>query len=130
METPKKQEDKKIDIPVGIIELPKIDISKYIGKKAKIINADIFEGQFGAYVKIQTEIIETLENNGNKIDILGSKILGLHQDKQGNYGWSADTKLGKFLDKMKSKDLNSLIGKTVILQSQTSATGTDFLSFN
>jgi hypothetical protein len=130
MEKPKKQEDKKVDIPTGQIVLPKIDIKLYIGKKAKIASADIFEGNYGMYVKISTEIVDTIGKGDQKIELCGTKILGLHKDEKENWGWSADTKLGQYLKKMNCKTLNDLIGKVVILQSQTSKTNTDFLTFN
>jgi hypothetical protein len=96
MEKPKKQEDKKVDIPTGQIVLPKIDIKLYIGKKAKIASADIFEGNYGMYVKISTEIVDTIGKGDQKIELCGTKILGLHKDEKENWGWSADTKLGQY----------------------------------
>jgi hypothetical protein len=127
MEKPK---DKKVDLPVGQIDLPKLDVSKYIGKKTKIETADVFEGKFGMYVKIQTKTVETIGKGDKKVELKGSKILGLQQDESGIYGYGKGTKLDLFMKKYKATELKDLIGKDVILQSQTSDTGTDFLTFN
>lgn len=125
-----KTQDKKVNVPIGEIELPKIDVSKYIGKKVKIESADTYEGKFGLYVKVQTRVVDTLGKGDKQIELRGSKIFGLQQDADGIYGYGKDTKLGVFLKKMKVSDVKDLVGKEVILQSQTSDTGTDFLSFN
>ena len=130
MEKTNKNEDKKVSVPVGQIDLPKIDVSKYIGMKAKIETADTYEGKFGLYVKVQTKTVEVIGKGDKKVELKGSKIFGLQQDADGIYGYGKDTKLGLFLDKMKVKELKDLVGKTVILQSQTSDSGTEFLSFN
>ena len=127
-----KEQDEKVQVETGKIELPKIDVSKYVGKKAKIENAEIFQSKkFGSYyAKIQTKIVDTLGTGDKKIELRGSRVFGLHQDEDGNVGWADNTKLGVFLTKMKVKSLKELVGKEVILQTQTNESGTDFLSFN
>jgi hypothetical protein len=125
-----KTEAKKVDLKTQQIELPKIDVTKYIGKKSKIVSADTYAGEFGYYVKIETEIVETLGTKDKKIELKGSKIFGLQMDEKGNQGWGAETKLGLFLKKMNCISLKQLVGKEVILQVQTSKDGVDFLSFN
>jgi hypothetical protein len=122
--------DKKVDLPVGEIDLPKIDVSKHIGKKAKIESADTYEGRYGMYVKVQTKIVETLGRGDKKVELRGSRIFGLQQDEDGIYGYGKDTKFGLFLKKMKCGKVQELVGKEVTLQSQTSDSGTDFLTFN
>lgn len=126
----KKASDVQVSIPVGKIDLPKIDVSKYIGQKAKIDSALTYEGKFGMYVKVLTKVIDTIGKGDNKIELRGSKILGLQQDSDGIYGYGEGTKLDLFLKKYKCKELKDLVGKEVVLQSQTSDTGTDFLTFN
>lgn len=127
---PEQIKDKQVNLPVGEIELPKIDVSKHIGKKAKIESALVYEGKYGMYVKVQTKIVETLGRGEKAIELRGSRIFGLQQNEDGIWGYGKETKLGTFLTKMKCKELRDLVGKEVILQSQTSDTGTDFLSFN
>lgn len=128
MET--KTQDKKVNVPIQEIELPKIDVSKYIGKKVKIESADTFEGKYGLYVKTLTSTVETIGTGDKKIELKGSKIFGLQQDADGIWGYGKDTKLGLFLKKMKCATVKQLVGKEVVLQTQTSDSGTDFLSFN
>lgn len=125
-----KVADKKVNVKVGLIDLPKLDVSKYIGTKAKIESADVFEGKFGLYTKIQTKTIEVIGKGDKAFDLKASKILGLQQDENGTYGYGLGTKLDLFLKKYKAKELKDLVGKEVILQSQTSDSGTDFLTFN
>lgn len=126
----KKVDDKQVFISVGKIDLPKVDVSKYIGTKAKIDSPLTYEGKFGIYVKVQTKIVDTLGKGEKKIELRGSKILGLQQDSDGIYGYGEGTKLDLFLKKYKCKELKELVGKEVVLQTQSSDSGTDFLTFN
>lgn len=126
----KKVEDKQVSIPVGKIDLPKVDVSKYIGQKSKIDSALTYEGKFGMYVKVQTKIVDTIGKGEKKIELRGSKILGLQQNEDGIYGYGENTKLDLFLKKYKCKELKDLVGKEVVLQSVTSDSNTEFLTFN
>ena len=128
-----KNKDEKVALPtVGTIDLPKLDIEQYIGKKVKIDRADVYKSnKFGGhYVKIETKIVDTLGKGDKKIELRGSRIFGLQEDENGVVGFGKDTKLGVFMAKMKAKQLIELIGKEVILQSQTNENGTDFITFN
>lgn len=125
-----KVQDKKVELNVGEIELPKLDMTPYVGKKAKIETADTYQGQYGMYVKVQTKTIDLIGKGKNAIELRGSRIFGLQQDAEGTWGFGAGTKLGVFLAKMKCKKPSDLIGKEVVLQSQTNDNGTDFLTFN
>lgn len=122
--------DQKVDMKVGQIELPKIDVTKHIGKKATIEKADVYSGVFGYYLKIETKIVETIGTGDKKVELRGTRIFGLQQDSKGVTGYGKDTKLGIFMNKMSCNTPKDLIGKEVILQSQTSDSGTDFLTFN
>ena len=110
----------------GLIELPTFDVKPYIGKEVKVAEVTEHQGQFGYYVKVETEAVTKF---GDK-DIRASKIFGLQQDVEGRVGWGKDTKLGVFLAKNKVAHYKDLVGKTVILQSRTNKEGTDFLDFN
>lgn len=112
------------------IELPTIDVSKYIGKKAKIELVTEHKGTFGYYVKVATAVIDTVQGGKNPIQLRASRIFGLFEDKNGKVGWGKATKLGLFLQKMNAKHYKNLVGKDVIVQSQTNSNGTDFLTFN
>jgi hypothetical protein len=115
------------------IELPQIDISKYIGKKTKIEKVTEHEGNFGYFVKVESEVVDTLEvkdKEGNPIQLRASRIFGLQEDAAGQVGWGAKTKLGVFLKKMGVAHYNDLKGKEVIVQSTLSKEdGKEYLSF-
>ena len=125
-----KVKDKQVEIPIGEIDLPKIDVTHYIGKKVKIDSALTYEGKFGLYVKVVTKTVATIGKGEKAIDLCGSRIFGLQQNEDGIWGFGKDTKLGNFLKKMKCKEIKELIGKEVILITQTSDNNVDFLSFN
>ena len=114
----------------GEIELPKIDVSKYIGKKAKIELVTEHKGAFGYYIKVATEIIETITGGKTPIQLRASRLFSLYEDEHGKIGWGKDTKLGMFLKKTGAKHYKNLVGKEVIVQSQTNNNGVDFLTFN
>lgn len=131
MENKNKTEDKIVNIKVGMIDLPKLDVSKYIGKKAKIVSANIHQGTFGLYVKVMTGVIETIGKGDKAFDLTASKILGLQTDENGTHGYGEGTKADLFLKKYKCKDFKDLVGKEVILQTTTNkVTGNDYLTFN
>jgi len=107
---------------VGEIELPKLDVSGYVGKKAKIEQITTFIGKYGYCVKVETESLATIKNkDGDTVPLRAGKIFGL-QENDGQIGWGKDTKLGKFL---KSKNVNhyeKLKGKEVMVQMQEDST--------
>jgi hypothetical protein len=118
----------------GQIELPKkLDITKYLGKKIKIdkysIHSKLFDNKKSYFVKIISEPLGTYEFDNEKKDIVASRIFGLQQDKEGNFGWGKETNLGLFMEKMKAKTLDDLKNKEVITQSLTRKDG-DYLTFN
>lgn len=125
-----KKTDEKVNVRVVEIELPKIDVTKHIGKKVKIESADVYRGVYGLYLKVQTAIVETIGKGDKKIELRGSKILGLQQDENGIYGYGKDTKLGQFLARYKVTEPDKLIGKEVVLVTQVNDNNTEFLTFN
>jgi len=64
-----------------------------------------------------------------KKPLRASRLFGLHQDENGTHGWGRDTKLGVFLRKMNVTHYNDLVGKEVVVQTQTNKEGTEFLTF-
>jgi hypothetical protein len=93
-----------------------------------------FEGNFGYYIRVETETVATLEQKdkeGNPIIITGSRIFGLQTDAEGKVGWGEKTKLGNYIKKMKCNHYKDLVGKEVQLTSVTNENdGKDYLSFN
>ena len=123
---------KKVDLgETGQIELPKIDITKYIGQKRLIETVDEFEGQFGYFVKVETEVLETIEGGEKPIEIKASRIFGLQKDSEGKIGWGKDTNLGVYLEKMGVAHYKELKGMEVVVQTITNKKEKkDYLSFN
>ena len=121
------------DKVVGVIELPTLDVSKYVGHMVNIEKVTEHEGNFGYYIKVQTAKLDTIEREkeGKKeeFDIKASKIFGLQTDKDGNIGWGEDTKLGIFLKKMKVSHYRDLPGQVVQVQKRTNNEGKEFLTF-
>ena len=117
-------------INLGEIEFPKIDVSHYIGKNAKIELVQECESKYGYCVKIQTEIIDKIDFGGKTIELRGNRVFGLYKNKEGKIGWGKDTKLGAFLSKMSVKHYKELKNKEVIIQAMTGKEGKEFLSFN
>ena len=129
MENTNKAKDVTLD-NTGEIELPKLDVSEFVGKDVQIVKVQEKEGQYGNFSIISTEVVKTIEREGkDNIELCGSRQFGLQEDEEHNIGWGKDTKLGQFLAKMKVPHYNDLVGKTVKLQTQT-VNGTDFLTFN
>jgi len=124
--------DKQIElVETREIELPSLDITKYIGMKSKIASVKEYEGQFGYYIKIESEVLETIEGKKEPIDIKASNVFGLHEDRDGNIGWGKESKLGVYLKKMGVEHYKDLVGKEIIVQSRTSKRDQkDYLTFN
>ena len=118
----------------GQIELPSIDISPHVGMKVEVASVKEYEGNFGYYIRVETEtiaILEETDKEGNKIELKASRMFGLQEDRDGNIGWGEKTILGTFLKKMKVAHYKELVGKEVITTSVTSSKdGKDYLSFN
>lgn len=126
-----QEKSKKVDIEVaGKIELPKIDVSKYIGEKTKIVSAETHEGSYGYFVKVEGEVLETIGEGDKATDIRASAIIGLQIDAEGNIGWGEDTKMDKFLKLMGCEHYKDLVGKEAVIQTrQAKNSETEFLTF-
>ncbi len=111
--------------PTKEIELPKLDVTKYIGKRAHIETVEECDGEHGYYIKVRTTV---LDKAGEK-ELRASRIYGLQQDANGQWGWGKETKLGLFLKKMGVSHYNDLVGKEVVVQTQTNKEGQEFLTF-
>ncbi|HUV71387.1 MAG TPA: hypothetical protein VMW25_00090 [Clostridia bacterium] len=114
----------------GEIELPKIDVMKYVGRKTIIESVTEHKGKFGYFIKVASETIDTIEGGKEPIKLKASRLFSLFEDKNSKVGWGKDTKLGIFLRKMNVKHYKDLIGKEIVCQTQTNSNGTDFLTFN
>lgn len=121
------------DRVTGKVERTPIDITPFIGTKAKIEVVEEHEGKFGFFLLIQTEVVKTIGEGEKAIRLRGSRSFGLIEDEKGNIGWEFTdgklSELGQFLKKMGVSHYRDLVGKEVILQSVTK-NGTDYLNFN
>ena len=120
---------------VGQIELPSIDITPYVGKKVKVAAVKEYEGNFGFYIKVETETVAVIDSikdsEGNATVLKASRIFGLQSDANGNIGWGEKTKLGAFLKKKNAKHYRDLVGMEVVTTSVTNSNDEkDYLSFN
>jgi len=127
-----KREDEVSLEDTGEIDLPQLDLTPYIGKKAKIAAVTEHKGEFGYYVKIQTEVIARLtEKRKEPLELKASRIFSLQEDEEGRIGWGKETNLGLFLKKKGVKHYKDLVGKEVIVQTVTNKKQQrDFLSYN
>jgi len=122
-----KDEEVKLE-NVGKIELETIDFDKYIGKDVKIESARVYKGEYGLYVKVESEIIDSIEIKGEQVNIKASNVFGLHEDKDGKIGWADTTKLGAFLNDHKVEHYDDLVGLTCKVQTRLSKQGKTFLT--
>lgn len=120
----------KVRIKTQEIDMPKINLKKFVGKSACIVSVDEMKGKFGYYVEIRTEVLESLNKGKSEtIDIQAKRLFSLFEDKDGKIGWGKDTKLGVFLASKGVKHYNDLLGKEVVLQLDIKDNGSEFLSF-
>ena len=121
------------------IEKQTIDTTPYIGKKVKIEEvtqhitdryAKSNNGKKSYYVKVSTEIVDTIGEGDNKVELRGSRIFGVQQDKNNQLGWTPDSKLSNFLKSMGVSELDKLKGEVVILTlTDVNSNGQRFLTF-
>lgn len=113
------------------IDLPVLDIKPYVGKMAKIVRVIECEGQYGYYIKVETNVLDTIKGSGGVIDLRASRVFGLQSDGEGIVGWGVDTKLGKFLKKMgvdHYRNLKDVEVQVTALYNESKER--DYLSFN
>jgi hypothetical protein len=115
-----------LDKVVGQRELPKLDVSKYIGKKATIVSTEEHKGQHGYYVKVVTESLGKF----GETDITASRIAGLIEFDDGSIGWGDDSKMSRMLKEFGVSHYTELVGKEVtIITTQPNSEGQRYLTF-
>ena len=117
----------------GEIELPKLDVKPYIGKAVKIEKVTEHKGEYGYYIVIISEVVDSLPGRdpNSPIIIRATRMFGLQENEKGEIGWGAETQLGVYLKKMGVLHYKELVGKEVICQTTTSKKdGKDYLTFN
>jgi RNA binding exosome subunit len=111
------------------VEMPKVDISGYIGNRVKIAKAEVIETQYGRAIRFETEIIDILGTKEKPLEIKASKLIGIHQDESGTWGIAKDSKAEEFFNLWKIKHHKDMVGKTVIVQATEAKNGIQFLTF-
>jgi len=113
----------------GIIDLPRVDVTEYIGKKAEIEFVTEHKGNYGHFVKFVTKAMGSLKDEkkqivtdkeGLPVLATGSLIIGLNEDKDGNIGWGKDSKMSRFLAKYGVDHYKKMKGKEVLVQGRDS----------
>ncbi len=112
------------------IELPEFDLTPYVGRKVKVKGVETKETKFGMAVVFTSEDLTSIKRaDGTVVPVNASKLMGLQQDVNGNWGWGPETKLGKFLKAVKAKTPKEVVGKTLMVQlTEPNANGKRFLT--
>lgn len=124
----------------GEIELPSLDVSQYVGRKARIEKVEEFEGDYGYYIKMSTTVVDMpkdaktgqpiKDKSSTPMELRATRLFGLQTDADGNLGWGKKTKLGVFLAKHHVGTYKDMVGREVIVQTVTNKdSGKDFLTF-
>ncbi len=111
------------------IELPRLDVTQYIGRRALIDRVEECEGDYGYFVRVETQPVDTIGQGEKLRELRASQLFGLQKDALGKVGWGKNSKMGKFLEKMNVPHYRDLVGREVIVQTRTSKDGMDFLTF-
>ena len=79
-------------------EMPKLDVTPYVGTKATIVKAEVIKTKFGIAIKIETNPISLNEGDSLPEGVLlrASVLLGISQDQNGLF-IGKDSKVEKWL---------------------------------
>lgn len=139
-EVEKAYERGEIEMPTSIEELKPIDLPSYdptplIGKRVKIEKVTIEESPNPQIIKhphlrIETEVI----GKAGEREIRATKLLGLYAQQKPDgsveVGWGKTSKTASFLTAMKVTKPSELIGKEVIVITQTAKDGRKYATFD
>lgn len=131
MEKPEERQVNLEDRMVGEVELPKLDVNPYVGKKVKVERVVILEGNFGYYYKLESEIVDVIKNaDGSGFELRASKLLSLITLPDNTVGWGDKSKTAAFLKQYKVKKPEDLKGKIVtLIPNYNKEKDTTFLTF-
>lgn len=99
-------------------ERKNIDLTGYIGRKAKIVSAEIIDTKYGQALKVESEVVDTVKVSDEKqIELRASKLFNLANDEDGSLFIIKESKADVFLSQfgLDLPDYKKLIGKIVIL---------------
>lgn len=126
-----KQEAKRVQVVAKQIELPKFDPTPYIGRKARIVDAGVFEGPvFDGVQSYYLKLVSSPVDEINGKEICATRLFNLSTDAEGQIGWGSESKLAKFLQSKGVDSYEELLGREVIVQlgEPNKKTGQVFLS--
>lgn len=107
--------EEKIKTELKEINMPKLDISKYVGKKERIASVDVMKGDFGYYLKLTTTIVDVLKGKEEK-ELRATRIFSLYTSEDGSVGWGSKSQLAEYLKLKRVSSPNELLGKEVVIQ--------------
>jgi len=121
-------EETKVSVKLREIDLPRLDIEQFIGRKEKIASADTHRSKFGYYLKVSSTVIDVFQRGKETKELRAVRIFPLYEDDKGNIGWGKKTLLAEYLLLKKVSSPQDLVGRDIIIQS-TVKDGKEFLSF-
>ena len=116
--------DKQKELPkMTATDTQTINHDEYVGKKVKIERMSIESGNYGKYLKVETEPVAKLDDK----DLRVSRIYNLLEEN-GQVTFSKTGELQKTLDTHKVEDYRDLIGVEVVILKE-SKNNKDWLTF-
>lgn len=111
----------------GVVEGTQIDISPYVGVMTKIAEVTEHKGEYGYFVKVQSEVL----GKEGDIELRASGLFNLTTDKDDdtNIGWTDKSKMATFLKKMKVEHYRDLKGLDIQVTKAADKNGIDWLTF-
>lgn len=124
----KTEVNNEVQIKLQEVELPKMDLTKYVGKKERIGQVSTHKGEYGYYLKLTTTTVDVVKFGNEEKTLVASRIFSLHADKDANIGWGKGTQLDEYLKLKGVTHPDALLGKEVTIQLNVK-NGTSFLTF-
>lgn len=106
-----------------------IDVSKYVGKKSTIENIDFKTGNFGSYLKLESEVLGTEQIGKETKEIRASMLFSLKNTDEG-LAIPEKGDLAKFMNNKKVDDYRDLKGCSIVILSKADEKSNDWLIFN
>lgn len=127
-----KKNNVKVDVgAVAREDIPRFDVTPYIGKETTIKSADVYEGEYGYFLKVEGETVATIGTGDKLKEVKASAILKLFQNKEGKVIIGLGSTTDVFMQTMGAKNFKDLVGKKAIMVSKTGKDKkTSFLTFH
>jgi len=109
-----------------VVEVKEFDVSKYVGMKSTIKEISLKTGNFGKYLKIDSNILGKTEDGK---DVKASMVFSVKETKTG-FAISKSGDLNKLMNNKKVSDYRDLMNKDIVIISKADDKGRDWLIFN